>query len=560
MNKFTVRNQLANSAIVVMFLVAIAIFAASFLPSPRFHDVIIHAVEINRLVQQMISVILLLLTWNLYMRKRFAWMICIILLSASLFLHFVLHHHYINTFIIIFQGYVLVVLLLCYTDFKRPSDRISIKHSLIFAVLAIVATLVVTIVGRVTFSQNVGEPLTFIQSLGTTFAILFGAYSEYNAYDWFVFALVWFCVSICIISVLRTATFGVVASMEEKMRTRELVLRFGQNASSYLALEDDKKLFFSKSVNGVVAYGIVGNVVTVCGDPISAPEDFVQLLAEFKAFCADCSYQCIFLGTTDAFLKEYEMLGYHHVKAGEEAIFMLDDYQLAGGKMQKMRALINHANKEVTTHEYKPNEMQDPEIERGIDAVSEAWLEGKKSGQLGFSVGGVGLDDPLDRRYFYAVDENDKIVAFNVFLPYITAEGKGYLADVTRRIPHAPGGVTEKLIFDGFMTFKDEGVKFGSMGLAPLANVHEEGIKDDVTVKLLEFIYEKCNRFYGFKDLHHAKEKYSPNIWTPGYFVFSTKNITPEIAYATIKIQNPGGIKDFLVSGVMAKIKSNSNP
>jgi len=555
MKTIEVRNMLASSAIIVMFFVAIAIFAASFLPSPIFHDVIFHAVEINRLVQQMISVILLFLTWNLFLRKKFAWMICIILLSASLFLHFVLHHHFINTFIIIFQAYVLVVLLLCYSDFKRPSDRLSIKRSIIFAVLAIIAVLTVAIVGRITFSLNAGEPLTFVQSLNTTFAILFGAYAEYNAYDWFVFALVWFCVAICIGLVLRTATFGVVTSMEEKMKTRELVLRFGQNASSYLALEGDKKLFFSKDVNGVIAYGVVGNVVTVCGDPISAPEDFVQLLAEFKAFCADCSYHCIFLGTTDVFLKEYEMLGYHHVKAGEEAIFKLDEYQLAGGKMQKMRALINHANKEVTTHEYKPHELQNLEIEKGIDAVSEAWLEGKKSGQLGFSVGGVGLDDPLDRRYFYAVDENNKIVAFNVFLPYITAEGKGYLADVTRRVPHAPGGVTEKLIFDGFMTFKDEGIEFGSMGLAPLANVHEEGIKDDVTVKLLEFIYEKCNRFYGFKDLHHAKEKYSPTIWTPGYFVYSTKNITPEIAYATIKIQNPGGIKDFLLSGVMSKLK-----
>jgi len=348
-----------------------------------------------------------------------------------------------------------------------------------------------------------------------------------------------------------------ITSPEDKARVRELVLKYGQNASSYLALEDDKTLFFGKDVDGVVAYGVVHNVIVVCGDPICAPENFGQLLAEFKAFCADCSDQCIFLGTTAAFLKEYEALGYHHDKCGEEAVFKLSDYQLAGGKMQKLRALINHANKEVTTFEYKPNEKRDTEIEKGIDAVSEAWLEGKKSGQLGFTIGGVGLDDPLDRRYFYAVDKDDNIVAFNVFLPYATPDGMGYLADVTRRVPHAPGGVTEKLIFDGFMTFKDEGAVFGSMGLAPLANVHEEGIKDDMTVKFLEFVYDKCNKFYGFKDLHHAKEKYSPTVWAPGYFVFSHKNITPELAYATVKIQNPGGIKDFLLSNVKAHFQAH---
>ena len=551
MKKSIARNYLANSAVAVMFLVAIIIFAASFIPSPRLHDMIFHTAEINRLLQHVISITLLFLSWHLYLRKRFAWMICIILLSASLFLHFVLHHHFINTIIIISQAYVLIMLLLCYGDFRRPSDRVSIKHSIVFAVLAIIAVFAVTVIGRITFSQSTNEPLTLVQSLSTTMAILFGAYGEYNAYDWFVFILIWFCVAVCFILVLRSATFGIVASMEEKVRTRKLVLKYGQNASSYLALEDDKKLFFGKEVDGVIAYGVVGNVITVCGDPICAPDDFIQFLAEFKAFCADCSYQCIFLGTTDAFLNEYEMLGYHHVKSGEEAIFKLSEYQLAGGKMQKMRALINHANKEVTTHEYKPNDERDLEIEKGINAVSDAWLEGKKSGQLGFSVGGVGLEDPLDRRYFYAVDNDGKIVAFNVFLPY--GDMKGYLADVTRRVPHAPGGVTEKLVFDGFMVFRDEGAEFGSMGLAPLANIHEEGIKDDMTAKFLEFVYEKCNRFYGFKDLHHAKEKYSPTVWAPGYFVYSTKSITPEIAYATVKIQNPGGIKDFLLSGVKAR-------
>jgi len=399
-------------------------------------------------------------------------MLCIILLSASIVLHIVLHHHPIGFVIFILEIYALCALLLCYNDFRRPFHRFSRTKNL--------------------------TPL-------------------------------------------------------EKARVRSLVLKYGQNPCAYLALENDKILFFGKEVEGVVAYGVVGNVVTVCGDPICAPEDFVNLLAEFKAFCAECSYQCIFLGTTAEYLEQYTMLGYGHVKSGEEAKFKLSEYQLAGGKMAKLRALINHANKEVKTLEYKPNDKKDLEIEKGIDAVSEAWLEGKKSSQLGFSVGGVGLEDPMDRRYFYAVDEEGKIVGFNVFLPF--ENSNGYMADVTRRVPHAPGGVTEKLIFDGFMAFNEEGIEWGSMGQAPLANVHEEGVKDNMTVKIIEFIYENCNKFYGFKDLHKAKEKYSPTVWAPGYFVFSSKNITPEMVFASIKIQNPAGISDYLLSDLKAKFK-----
>ena len=467
-----VRRHFANSAIGVIVIVALTIFAASFLPLPRFHDFVYAYVGFNHIIQWCIAVSLLVVAWLLYQRKRVAWTLCIILLPASMLLHFVLHHHPINTVIIILEAYALLALLLCHSDFRRPMhQRFKVKR----------------------------------------------------------------------------------LPPDDKARIRELVLKYGQNPCSYLALEDDKIIYFGKEVNGVIAYGIVGNVITVCADPICAPEDFVRFLAEFKAFCAECSYECIFLGTTNLFLKEYEMLGYSHVKSGEEAVFELADYQLAGGKMAKLRTLINHANKEVTTHEYKPLENKDIEIEKGIAAVSEAWLEGKKSSQLGFSVGGVGLEDPMDRRYIYATDADGKIVAFNVFLPY--ANSTGYMADVTRRIPHSPGGATEKLIYDGFMIFKEEGAILGSMGQAPLANVHEEGVKDNMTVKIIEFIYENCNKFYGFKDLHKAKEKYSPTVWAPGYFVFSTKNITPEMVFASIKIQNPGGISDYLLSSVRGLFK-----
>jgi len=548
------KSGIVNSAIGVVIVVAFVIFAATFFSLPRLHDIVFSFIAISNFVQRLISLIFLIIAWQLYMRKRLAWIMVVTLLSVSLFMHFVLHHHYISFLIIACQIYALIILLVCHSEFKRPSSRLSLKHAVIYAIIANAAILINAVIGRSALSEDIGAPLSFQDSLVETIAIIFGESSNFPRYEWFILCFVWFCFAACIILILRSAIANRNASDEENALARELINKYSQNSSSYLILEDDKTLFFGKEVQGVIAYGVVGNVVIVCGDPVCAPDDFMILLSEFKAFCSECSYQSVFLGATSAFIKKYEMLGYSHVKAGEEARFHLQEYQLAGGKMQKIRTLINHANNAgLTTVEYKPNECKDEYIEKAIDDISESWLEGKKSGKLGFTVGGVGLENPLDRRYFYAVDESEKIVAFNVFLPY--AEMKGYLADVTRRFPDAPNGVTEKLIFDGFMVFRDEGALWGSMGLAPLANVREEGITDEKAVKLLEFIYEKCNGFYGFKDLHHAKEKYSPSEWTPGYFVYSTRSITPEIAYAIIKIQNPGGVKDFLLSNMKKRFK-----
>ena len=331
--------------------------------------------------------------------------------------------------------------------------------------------------------------------------------------------------------------------MSKIERVRELVNLHGQNSLSYLALEDDKALYFGKKVEGVVAYGIVGKTVVVCGDPICAPDDFAPLLAEFKAYYTEWAHRCVCLGTTDVFLEQYTMFGYHHVKYGEEARFHLADYQLAGGKMARMRADVNHANKAgLTTREYRPNEGRDPEVEQGIRAVSAQWLEGKASDELGFTVGGIGLENPMDRRYFYATNAKGEMVAFHVFLPF----AGGYLADITRRVADAPGGVTEKINYDAFMTFRDEGIEWGSLGVAPLANLPVGNEAHDINARVLNFIGEKGNRFYGFKSLQLAKMRYTPTTWVPSYLVYSTKNLTPQLAYAIIRIQSPGGMKGYL--------------
>ena len=64
---------------------------------------------------------------------------------------------------------------------------------------------------------------------------------------------------------------------------------------------------------------------------------------------------------------------------------------------------INHAAKAgVTVREYKVMEQRDTEIEKGVDRITQEWLQQKKSGLLKFTLGSVGLEQPMDKRYFYA--------------------------------------------------------------------------------------------------------------------------------------------------------------
>ena len=122
-----------------------------------------------------------------------------------------------------------------------------------------------------------------------------------------------------------------------------------------------------------------------------------------------------FLGLTDYYLSEYEKQGFGLVKAGRKRGLKLSDYEISGKKGAKMRMNINHATKAgVTVHEYKVLEKRDPDLDREFYRITDEWLEGKKSGMLQFTMGTVGLDDPMDKRYFYALNSDGKMVAFIV--------------------------------------------------------------------------------------------------------------------------------------------------
>ena len=61
----------------------------------------------------------------------------------------------------------------------------------------------------------------------------------------------------------------------------------------------------------------------------------------------------------------------------------------------------------------------------------------------------------------------------------------------------------ELIMYEAFQVFKEEGVEYASLGVAPLAGLKEENAS--LMEKLLEFVYEHLNQCYGFKDLLPGK-------------------------------------------------------
>ena len=552
--KQTIRIKVENGMILFLAVLSVILFGLTFVPAWTVEYRVMTFLEMGRMVQRAFSVILFFLSFQLKKRKHSAWKITVFVLILSLLRCMAeLTESPTHRIAFVINGLLLIGFCVFRTDFCCPASKRSRQQAMVLFGVSLAGILINAGLGyhylKLAVQPN-GGSVSFWQSLLEGAGMIFGMSVSPVTSPWAQRAepvIFWFSWGCMLASVLYAVRPWLEAPSDGRdiQHARTLLHLYGKNPCSYLTLEEDKTLYFGKSVDGVIPYGTVDDTVIVNGDPICADENFGTLLAEFREFCQKSAYKLFFLGLTDDYLEEDKKQGFGIVKAGEEARFKLADYEISGKKGAKMRMNINHATKAgITIKEYRIGEQRDPEIEAGLTRVSDEWLSEKKSGLLTFTMGTVGLDNPMDRRYFYAQTEAGKIVAFVVFVPFMA--GNGYMADVTRHGNDAPGGVMETIIYQAFQAFKEEGIEYGSLGVAPLTGLDEKSANP--IEKLLRFIYDNLNACYGFRDLYRAKEKYSPTEWVPSYYAYLPKVPTPDMFYAVVKIQNPQGVMDYVRS------------
>lgn len=488
--------------------------------------------------------LMLLLAYRLYKRVRLAWLIEIIALTMGLTYHLT-RHQVLPVRTVLLDVFVLVVLLASYKDFARSSDRITVKRAMGFIFCSFFLVLTNAAIGLFLMKEDIRSIHSIYDAIFSSVKLLVfmdtdslgmkGAAGEF--YSNTLIIINWICIMTSAFLLLKPLVYNPIADIQGKHKARQLVLKYGDNPMAYLALENDKKYFFGSSIEGFCAYNLAGSVFTVCGDMICDEKDSFLFLGEITDFCRKNGYDILFINITEKFHSLLKLAGFGIVKYGEDACFSLAEYNLAGGRAAKVRAAINHANKEeITVSEYKPLERKDHLIEKQMQSITEEWLVQKGGVEMSFMLGGMGLNDPMDRRYFYALSKEGEMLGFVVFLPYM--EGKAYLADVTRRRSNAPQGVLEKIIYEAFMKMKEEGVLWGNMGLSPLYNICKEQ-NSSFTEKVFTFIYENMNKTYDFQALHHAKLKYGPTDWQPRYLAFNPKTFSLNFGYAILKVQMP---------------------
>lgn len=559
------RQRLTDLTIVMLFLYGVSniVFSMPFHLTQiellnDYYEKFLHpnTFALHRALETMIGAILSFISYRLFKRMRLAWLLAVCIIPASMVLHLFKYHDFFTAYSLV-EAFILAVLLVNHSEFSRSPNPISLKVGISLALTSFTLLILNTAVGLSLIKGGFKSLHHFGASLVESVRLLFYMDTSVvqfhsriaKAFGYSAIILNWFCIFAAMIFILKPLVYHPLMTKKDLQLMRRLLNRYNTNPISYVCVEEDKRFFFSTSGQGAIAYTVAGGAAVCAGEPICSEDGFPELVGEFITFCRHNELDICFCQASDRFLAQFRAFGFGVAKYGEEAMFYLADYNLTGSKMQKVRSAINTATRKgITTREYLPLMNRNLVIENEINAISEEWLDIKKSSELTFMLGTIGLQNPMDKRYFYALDADGRMLGFVVFTPFNGK--KGYHADVTRRRKDAPIGTMEKIIIEAFSAMNAEGVEWGSLGLAPLANLRDTEEKNLISDALMEFIYENMNSFYGFKALHHYKKKYSPTHWVPRYIVFYPKVFTPKIAYAIIKAQNPGGVGDFIMTQV----------
>ncbi|HEY0762153.1 MAG TPA: DUF2156 domain-containing protein [Pyrinomonadaceae bacterium] len=315
------------------------------------------------------------------------------------------------------------------------------------------------------------------------------------------------------------------------------VRRYGTNSSSYVLLEGPKSYFTSPGVDGFIAYQVSGGVALIAGDPVCAPQQARRLIHDFTSVVMKPvgAYQ-----VSPLMLEAFRQEGFADIQIGKEAVFDLDRFTLAGGKMELVRAATNKARREgLVVSEHDPFAFDAESVNDELREISAAWLRCKGNQELGFVLGSVGLEQPSAKRYFIARSENGtgRIEGFIVCEPIYGRSG--YYLDVTRRRLDSVRGTMELLTAEIMRILREEGCEMASMGLAPLALLDDPDLLDHpVLARLMRFVYERVNLSYDFKLLYRYKAKYHPHTWEPRYFCFNQRRLSLSMLYAVVQVRN----------------------
>jgi len=316
----------------------------------------------------------------------------------------------------------------------------------------------------------------------------------------------------------------------QRSRARELVLRFGWNATAYQILNPGIELWFSDAGDAVVGFVRSGGMVVVGGAPVCAPSRLPAVAAEFLDEAHSRGEKVCYFGAGGRLDDRYQAdANWSRVLLGAQPVWDPHHWPEALARRRSLRAQLNRArNKGVTVSEWPAMQAENDARLRGVLAH---WLEARHLPPLHFMVEPETLSHLDDRRVFVAEREG-RVVAFTVLSP--VPERNGWLFEQIVRGHSASNGTAELLLDTAMRAIAASGSTYATLGLSPLSQ--RAGLtqpRQPLWLGLvLRLVRTSGRRFYNFDGLDAFKAKFNPETWEPIYAIAEGASFPPRALYA----------------------------
>jgi phosphatidylglycerol lysyltransferase len=465
------------------------------------------------------GLILTYLAVNLKERKKTAWIVALSITLLSVTTHLI--HKDIGPGVWAL-GWLAMLLIALRSNFTVKSEHRSIARGIYISLATILLTLFYGTAGFFLMDKrDFGIDFTFVDSLKRT---LSGFFLMGNAdlvpathhAKWFLHSLgVAGATTIFLVftSLFKPLQYHLDTHDKERKLALSIAEKNGKSSMDFYKAMPDKLLFFSKSKNCFVSYGIANDVVVVLADPVGPEEELKTALKEFVDWVTDSGWLLCFLQAEPEYLDMYKALGFEEVKIGEEARVDIDKFMTETIKKKDFKGKENKFKGFSLVRHEPPHS---PELMDTVESISNEWLALPGRGEHNFTLG------RFERGYIQTTpliclnNADGKSIAFvNEAKSYYPGE---ITIDLMRHRNEVPSGTMDYLFLKLLQAYKERGYRYFNLGLAALSGV---GDNPDASLKerALFQLCEHLNKGFSYKGLQKYKQKFDP-IWQARYFVY----------------------------------------
>jgi lysylphosphatidylglycerol synthetase-like protein (DUF2156 family) len=326
----------------------------------------------------------------------------------------------------------------------------------------------------------------------------------------------------------------------------ELIKKHGGSDLSWMTTWPGNLYFFTHDDDAAIAYQVHTGAAITVGDPICAPDEVSDVIAQFARHCEREGWIPCMFSVTERVVNQLGEVRWEYVQVAEDTLIDLPELEFKGKSFQDVRTALNKAAKSEIQFRMVRLQEESFRTVQQVRGICEEWVSGKAMPEMGFTLGSV--DEALDPavRVGLAEDEDGKVHGVTSWLPKYGPGGEisGWTLDVMRRHPDGFRPVIEFMIASACLHFKDEGARVVSLSGAPLARSNPDERLSGVD-NLLELLGRALEPYYGFRSLHQFKAKFKPRN-EPMYMTFPDEAALPRLGLALTHAYLPDAkLRDF---------------